>query len=97
MYFYPMNKDLLFFLKVKKKEIIRYISVLVIWYRTFLNSYEQRHQFKVVEWQNTASLYKIFHPSIDFLSRHFNQVMFTIVPVSDNRNVIYPVEMLFIR
>ena len=49
MYFYPMNKDLLFFLKVKKKEIIRYISVLVIWYRTFLNSHEQRHQFKAVE------------------------------------------------
>ena len=49
MYFYSMNKDLLFFLKVKKKEIIRYISVLVIWYRTFLNYYEQRHQFKAVE------------------------------------------------
>ena len=49
MYFYPMNKDLLFFLKVEKKEIIRYISVLVIWYRTFLNYYEQRHRFKAVE------------------------------------------------
>ena len=49
MYFYPMNKDLLFFLKVEKKEIIRYISVLVIWYRPFLDSYEQRQQFKAVE------------------------------------------------
>ena len=32
-----------------------------------------------------ANLYKIFHPSIDFLSLHLNQVLFTIVPVSENR------------
>ena len=52
-----------------------------------------------------ANLYKIFHPSIDFLSLHLNQVLFTIVLVSANRNhcylsgrnVIYPVAYWVVR